>query len=51
LHEKPARARKFYATIAVFTIVAMGLNLSGFNPLKSLVFNTSAIAADYADDE
>ena len=38
LHAKPAEAKKFYVTIAVFTVVAMGMNFFGFNPMKALVF-------------
>ena len=58
LHAKPAEAKRFYVTIAVFTVVAMGMNFFGFNPMKAWclrrsprLLNTSAIAADYADDE
>ena len=38
LHAKPAEAKRFYVTIAVFTVVAMGMNFFGFNPMKALVF-------------
>ena len=35
---KPAQAKKFYAAIVVFTLLAMGLNFFGINPMKALVF-------------
>jgi Mn2+/Fe2+ NRAMP family transporter len=38
LHAKPAQAKKFYAAIIVFTLLAMGLNFFGINPMKALVF-------------
>jgi len=38
LHVKPAEAKKFYAAIVVFTLLAMGLNFFGINPMKALVF-------------
>jgi Mn2+/Fe2+ NRAMP family transporter len=38
LHVKPAEAKKFYAAIVVFTLVAMGLNFFGINPMRALVF-------------
>ena len=37
LHYKPAKARKFYGAIAVFTLLAMGLNFLGINPMRALV--------------
>lgn len=37
LHYKPAQAKKFYIAIAVFTLVAMGLNFTGINPMRALV--------------
>ncbi len=37
LHWKPARARKFYTAIALFTLLAMSLNFTGINPIKALV--------------
>ncbi len=37
LHHKPAQAKKFYAAITVSTLVAMGLNFIGINPMKALV--------------
>ncbi len=39
LHAKPSEAKKFYATIGVFTVLAMGMNFLGFNPMKALVFS------------
>jgi Mn2+/Fe2+ NRAMP family transporter len=39
LHAKPSEARKFYAAIGVFTVLAMGMNFLGFNPMKALVFS------------
>jgi NRAMP (natural resistance-associated macrophage protein)-like metal ion transporter len=39
LHAKPAEAKRFYVTIAVFTALAMGLNFLGFNPMKALVYS------------
>jgi len=38
LHVKPAEAKKFYAAIVVFSVLAMGLNFFGVNPMKALVF-------------
>jgi NRAMP (natural resistance-associated macrophage protein)-like metal ion transporter len=38
LHARPREAKKFYAAIAVFTLVAMGMNFLGFNPMKALVY-------------
>ncbi len=38
LHDKPGRARRFYAAIAVFTAIGVAMNLFGFNPMKALVF-------------
>jgi NRAMP (natural resistance-associated macrophage protein)-like metal ion transporter len=38
LHVKPAAAKKFYAAIVIFTLVAMGLNFFGINPMRALVF-------------
>ncbi len=37
LHYKPAKAKKFYAAITVFTLVAMALNFTGVNPMRALV--------------
>jgi Mn2+/Fe2+ NRAMP family transporter len=39
LHAKPSEAKKFYSVIAGFTVLAMGLNFLGFNPMKALVFS------------
>ncbi len=39
LHAKPSQAKKFYACIAVFTVIAMCLNFLGFNPMKALVYS------------
>jgi NRAMP (natural resistance-associated macrophage protein)-like metal ion transporter len=38
LHVKPAEAKNFYLAIVVFTLLAMGLNFFGINPMKALVF-------------
>jgi NRAMP (natural resistance-associated macrophage protein)-like metal ion transporter len=37
LHYKPREAKKFYAAIALFTLVSMGLNFLGINPMRALV--------------
>jgi Mn2+/Fe2+ NRAMP family transporter len=37
LHHKPAYARRFYAAIVVCTIIAMGLNFIGIQPMRALV--------------
>jgi NRAMP (natural resistance-associated macrophage protein)-like metal ion transporter len=37
LHRSPRRARRFYALIAISTLVAMGLNFLGINPIQALV--------------
>jgi NRAMP (natural resistance-associated macrophage protein)-like metal ion transporter len=39
LHAKPKEAKKFYAAIGAFTVLAMGMNFLGFNPMKALVFS------------
>jgi Mn2+/Fe2+ NRAMP family transporter len=39
LHAKPSEAKKFYAAIGGFTVLAMGMNFLGFNPMKALVFS------------
>ena len=39
LHAKPSEAKKFYVAIGVFTMIAMCLNLLGFNPMKALVYS------------
>ena len=36
---KPRQARKFYASIAVFTLLATAMNFLGFNPMKALVWS------------
>jgi Mn2+/Fe2+ NRAMP family transporter len=38
LHARPARAGKFYAAIACFSAVALGLNFIGVNPMIALVW-------------
>jgi Mn2+/Fe2+ NRAMP family transporter len=38
LYRTPAEAKKFYAAIAIFTLMAIGLNFFGINPMKALVF-------------
>jgi Mn2+/Fe2+ NRAMP family transporter len=37
LYRRPAEARKFYVAIAIFTLIGMGLNFFGVNPMKALV--------------
>jgi NRAMP (natural resistance-associated macrophage protein)-like metal ion transporter len=37
LHQKPTAAKKFYGAITLFTLVAMGLNFLGVNPMRALV--------------
>ena len=37
LDKKPGQAKRFYGAIAVFTIVGIGLNFLGINPMKALV--------------
>src|SRR5581483_5602929 len=37
LYRKPAEAKRFYAAIAIFTLIAIGLNFFGINPMKALV--------------
>ncbi|WP_348625573.1 Nramp family divalent metal transporter [Mesorhizobium sp. L2C084A000] len=39
LHAKPRQAPKFYIVIGVITLVAVGLNFFGFNPMKALVWS------------
>src|SRR5215204_2761151 len=39
LHAKPSEAKRFYAAIAGFTVLAMAMNFLGFNPMKALVFS------------
>lgn len=38
LHVRPARAKRFYGTIAVFSAAAIGINFLGINPMKALVW-------------
>ena len=38
LHVKPSEAKHFYVAIVAFTLLAMGLNFFGINPMKALVF-------------
>jgi NRAMP (natural resistance-associated macrophage protein)-like metal ion transporter len=38
LHIENSEAKKFYAAIVVFTLLAMSLNFFGINPIKALVF-------------
>jgi NRAMP (natural resistance-associated macrophage protein)-like metal ion transporter len=37
LYRKPSQAKQFYIAIAVFTLIAIGLNFFGINPMKALV--------------
>lgn len=39
LHAKPSEAKEFYVAIVVFTLLGMGMNFLGFNPMKALVFS------------
>jgi NRAMP (natural resistance-associated macrophage protein)-like metal ion transporter len=38
LHARPGEAKRFYLAIAAFTLVAVGLNFLGFNPMRALVY-------------
>jgi len=38
LHVKAAHAKKFYGAITILTVLAMGLNFFGINPMKALVW-------------
>jgi Mn2+/Fe2+ NRAMP family transporter len=38
IHKQPGEAKSFYAAIVIFTLLAMGLNFFGINPMKALVF-------------
>ncbi len=38
LSYKPGEAKIFYVAITVFTLVAMGINFVGINPMRALVF-------------
>lgn len=37
MYQKPTEAKKFYVAIIVFTLIAMGLNFIGINPMRGLV--------------
>ena len=39
LNSKPRDAKEFYAAIAAFTLIAIGMNFLGFNPMKALVYS------------
>lgn len=39
LHRTPSEAKKFYAAMSVFTLVAMGMNFLGVNPMRALVWS------------
>jgi NRAMP (natural resistance-associated macrophage protein)-like metal ion transporter len=39
LHAQPKKAPKFYGLIIAFTVLAVGLNFLGFNPMKALVYS------------
>src|SRR5437588_3877480 len=39
LHATPKEATKFYGLIVGFTLVAIGLNFLGFNPMNALVYS------------
>lgn len=39
LHAKPRQAPKFYIVMGIITLVAVGLNFFGFNPMKALVWS------------
>jgi Mn2+/Fe2+ NRAMP family transporter len=39
LHARPHEAKAFYAVIVLVTLVAVGLNFLGFNPMKALVWS------------
>jgi Mn2+/Fe2+ NRAMP family transporter len=39
LHARPPEAKAFYAVIVVVTLIAVGLNFLGFNPMKALVWS------------
>ncbi|WP_246684231.1 MULTISPECIES: hypothetical protein [unclassified Mesorhizobium] len=45
LHAKPREAPKFYIAIGAFTLIAVGLNFLGFNPMKAFVW--SGIVQDF----
>jgi Mn2+/Fe2+ NRAMP family transporter len=39
LHAKPKDAKRFYALIVAFTVIAIAMNFLGFNPMKALVYS------------
>ena len=39
LHAKPKDGKKFYGLIIGFTVLAIGMNFLGFNPMKALVYS------------
>lgn len=39
LHRKPSEAKGFYGAMTVFTLVAMGMNFLGINPMRALVWS------------
>lgn len=39
LHAQPSEARKFYVATGIVTVIAVGLNFLGFNPMKALVWS------------
>jgi NRAMP (natural resistance-associated macrophage protein)-like metal ion transporter len=39
LHARPKQARHFYVATTAFTVIAIGLNFLGFNPMKALVWS------------
>lgn len=39
LHAKPRDGKLFYVVMATFTVLAVGLNFLGFNPMKALVYS------------
>lgn len=38
LYQKPPEAKRFYLAISAFTLIAMGMNFLGINPMKALVW-------------
>jgi NRAMP (natural resistance-associated macrophage protein)-like metal ion transporter len=38
IYKRPAEANKFYIAIVIFTLLALGLNFFGINPMRALVF-------------
>jgi Mn2+/Fe2+ NRAMP family transporter len=39
LHEKPSENKVFYGIIAAVTVLAVGMNFLGFNPMRALVWS------------